>query len=263
MFDAFELQPDLHATRKRLVVSLVGAALVLTAVGAGVAAIAARTPALDIKKNVDVSFRPPPPPPEPVVLDTPPPPPPPKAKPKPPPMPVIVEAPPPVAAPAAAPAAAPLAAPKAIPTKSAPESDTAVTAVTTAVGAQGDGTGTAVGTAGGHGDEESAAPVIAKAGSTGPVNLPEDAEPPEPNEDNAQPEYPESARTTGQESKVVLKVVIERDGRVGRIQILKGEEPFTSAALAAVRTWKYEPATLDGVPLAVFKIVNLTFSLRE
>lgn len=151
-------------------------------------------------------------------------------------------------------------APKEVPTQHAPESDTAVTAVALAVGGTGDGSGTAVGSNDG---DESAAPVSAKAGASGPVNLPEDAEPPEPSEGNAQPEYPESARTTGQEAKVVLKIVVELDGHVGRVQVLKGEEPFVSAALAVVKSWKYEPATLEGAPFAVFKIVNITFSLRN
>jgi hypothetical protein len=45
--------------------------------------------------------------------------------------------------------------------------------------------------------------------------------------------------------------------------VLKGEEPFTSAAIAAVKQWKYEPARLEGQPIVVFKIVDLKFRLRE
>ncbi|MEW5741973.1 MAG: energy transducer TonB, partial [Myxococcota bacterium] len=174
--------------------------------------------------------------------------------------PPVVE-PPPLAAPAPAPAAAAMVAPKEIPKGPAPESDQAVEAIAVAVGGTGDGSGTALG--GGEGDVESAAPVVASAGTSGPVNLPEDADPPEPSEDNVAPEYPEAARTTGQEARVVLKVVVERDGRVGRIQVLKGEEPFVSAALAAVKQWTYEPARLDGEAIAVFKIVDLKFKLRS
>ena len=62
---------------------------------------------------------------------------------------------------------------------------------------------------------------------------------------------------------MVLKIVVEKDGRVGRVQVLKGEEPFVSAALSVVKTWTYSPATMDGEALAVFKIVNITFALRE
>ena len=260
MFHAFELQPDVSAIRKRVTISFVAATFVLGAAVVTVSALASSRPLEELKpKQVDVSFRPPPPPPEPVKIEQQPPPPPKLNKPRPPPQAVVAElAPPPQAAPAAA---AAMVAPKEVPKQAAPESDTAVAAIVVAVGGTGDGSGTAVGTS--NDADESAAPVVASAGTSGPVNLPEDAEPPEPSENNAQPEYPESARTTGQEARVVLKIVVELDGTVGRVQVLKGEEPFVSAALAVVKTWKYEPATLEGAPLAVFKIVNITFSLRD
>lgn len=255
MFDAWELHDD-GATRRRMGVALVGAVAVLAALSLAIGFLASR-PVVEAprKKEVDVSFRPPPPPP--VKVE--PPPPLPRVKPPPPPKPVVVEAPP---APAPAPAPAPMVAPKEIPKVAAPESDTAVAAVELAVGGTGDGTGAAVG-ASAPDEDESPAPVVAKPGGTGPVTLPEDADPPEPSDDNAQPEYPESARTTGEEAKVVLKIVVEQDGRVGRIQVLKGAEPFVAAAIAAVQTWTYEPARLEGEPLAVFKIVNITFALRD
>ena len=253
MFNAFELETeDVSALRKRLVVAFGAAALTLGAVGVGVFAIASRPVTAVKEKQVDVSFRPPPPPPEPVKVEPPPPPPPPK--PKAPPPPVVVEA--------AAPA--PMVAPKEIPKEKPVEADTAVKAIEVAVGGTGDGKMDAAPVAEAPREaDESAAPVVASAGVSGPVNLPEDAEPPVPNEENAQPEYPESARTTGQEAKVVLKIVVESDGTVGRVTVLKGEEPFVSAALAVVRTWTYEPATLEGNPISVFKIVNITFALRE
>jgi protein TonB len=210
-------------------------------------------------KQVDVTFRPPPPPPPPAKIENPPPPPP-KRISAPTPPPTMAE-PVPVAAPAPpAPAAAAMVAPKELPKTAAPESDTAMQAIAVAVGGTGDGSGAAVGT---PGDDESPAPVVASAGTNGPVNLPEDADPPEPSEDNVAPEYPEAARATGLEARVVLKIVVERDGHVGRVQVLKGEEPFVSAALAAVKSWTYEPARLDGEAIAVFKIVDLKFKLRS
>lgn len=252
MFDAWDLHDD-GATRRQLGVALVGAIAVLAALSLGIGALASRPVTVaPRKKEVDVSFRPPPPPPPAVKVE--PPPPLPRVKLPPPPKPVVVNV--------APPAPAAMVAPKEIPKVAAPESATAVAAVELAVGGTGDGSGTA--TASGATDEdESPAPVVARAGSTGPVNLPEDADPPEPSDDNAQPEYPESARATGEEAKVVLKIVVGQDGRVGRIQVLKGAEPFVAAAIAAVQTWTYEPARLEGEPLAVFKIVNITFALRD
>jgi protein TonB len=154
-------------------------------------------------------------------------------------------------------------APTEVPKAPAPESEQPVAAIAVAVGGRGDGKTPVDAAPPPPDDDESEAPVVATATAHGPVNLPEDADPPEPDEGNSAPEYPESARTIGQEARVVLKIVVEADGRVGRIQVLKGEEPFTSAALVAVKQWKYEPAQLDGQPIAVFKIVDLKFRLRE
>jgi protein TonB len=257
MFDAYELV-DATPTVKRFTGAVLLALGVVAGGAALLVALSSQRVADVIKpKSVDVSFRPPPPPPEAVKeavkIERPPPPPPKK--------PVVANLPPVAESPPlAAPAAAAMVAPKEMPQKAPPESDTAVAAINVAAGGTGDGSGEAVGGAGG---EESAEPVVARAGTSGPVNLPEDAEPPEPSEDNAPPEYPEAARSTGQEARVVLKVVVERDGHVGRIQVLKGEEPFVSAALAAVRRWTYEPARLDGEAIAVFKIVDLKFKLRS
>jgi protein TonB len=257
MFDAYEL-PDHSPVVKRFTAAVLAALAVMAGGVVVLVVLSSDRVAEAIKpKQVDVSFRPPPPPPPVAKIDNPPPPPPKKvAAPKP----VLALEPPPVAAPApAAPAAAAMVAPKDVPKQAAPESDHAVQAIAVAVGGTGDGSGTAVG-----GDaDDSPAPAVASAGTSGPVNLPEDADPPEPSEANVAPEYPEAARTTGQEARVVLKVVVERDGHVGRIQVLKGDEPFVSAALAAVKSWTYEPARLDGEAIAVFKIVDLKFKLRS
>lgn len=249
MFDAWELRSE-AADVRRLTGATVAAAVVMALVITGLLFMAARPAAATTKQKVDVSFRPPPPPPEPVKLDRPPPPPPPKPKP---PVPKAVAS-----------APAPMVAPRELPKEKAPEADEAhaVEAKELAVGGTGLGLGSSESGTGGDGDE-SAAPVVASAGARGPVNLPEDADPPEPDEDNEQPEYPESARASGLEARVVLKIVVEATGTVGRIDVLRGEEPFTAEAIAKVRTWTYEPAKLDGVAIAVFKIVDLRFRLRS
>ena len=60
--------------------------------------------------------------------------------------------------------------------------------------------------------------------------------------------------------KVILKIVISETGKVTKLDVMKGEEPFVSAAVAAVKTWTYKPATVDGAPIAVFKIVKIDFA---
>jgi protein TonB len=101
-----------------------------------------------------------------------------------------------------------------------------------------------------------------KVAKTGPIQMPENATPPRPVGGNAPPAYPEEARASGVEGEVYLKIVINEDGSVGDIEVKKGEEPFVSAAIAAVKSWKYTPALLDGKPITVFRIIKVPFKLK-
>jgi protein TonB len=96
-----------------------------------------------------------------------------------------------------------------------------------------------------------------------PINLPEHATPPVPHDGNASPEYPEDARRRGLEGQVILKVVVSETGEVVRVDVLRGDEPFVTAAVRTVRSWRYSPALVDGQPAAVFRIVKIPFQLRR
>jgi protein TonB len=95
----------------------------------------------------------------------------------------------------------------------------------------------------------------------GAIALPEDAIPPMPARTNAVPGYPQEARASGKTGTVILKVVILADGTVANVQVLRGDEPFVSAALETVRRWKYEPARFKGQPIAVYRIIQIPFKL--
>ncbi|MBS0658945.1 MAG: TonB family protein [Verrucomicrobia bacterium] len=58
--------------------------------------------------------------------------------------------------------------------------------------------------------------------------------------------YPEGA--TGS-ATVVVQVVVEKDGTVSDVTVVDGEEPFAAAAVANAKSWKFEPATRDGVAI--------------
>jgi periplasmic protein TonB len=60
---------------------------------------------------------------------------------------------------------------------------------------------------------------------------------------------------------VVLKIVVQADGTVGKVEVVRGEEPFLSAAIAAVKAWTYEPAKYQGKPIAVYRIIQMPFRL--
>lgn len=98
-------------------------------------------------------------------------------------------------------------------------------------------------------------------GQVGAIALPEDGVAPAPDADNRIPTYPQVARAEGKTGMVILKVVIRADGAVADVQVMRGEEPFVSAALAAVKTWKYKPALYKGQPITVYRIIQIPFKL--
>jgi len=77
------------------------------------------------------------------------------------------------------------------------------------------------------------------------------------------PEYPELARRARVTGTVVLQAVIDREGNVVDVTIVK-DLPLGcgEAARAAVRRWRYAPATLNGRTVSVLMTVTVTFELR-
>jgi protein TonB len=98
-------------------------------------------------------------------------------------------------------------------------------------------------------------------GQVGAIALPEDADPPIPAKSNATPEYPEMARAAGKMGMVILKVVILASGEVASVEVMRGDEPFVSAAVKAVKQWRYEPARFKGQAITVYRIIQIPFKL--
>jgi protein TonB len=92
--------------------------------------------------------------------------------------------------------------------------------------------------------------------------LPEEGTPPVPSPSNVRPAFPEDARKQGLEGVVVLRILVAASGAVEELEVLAGEEPFVSAATAAVRSWTYQPAQLGGRPIALYREIRLPFRLR-
>jgi protein TonB len=98
-------------------------------------------------------------------------------------------------------------------------------------------------------------------GGSSAIALPEDAVPPKPLASNTVPSYPQEARSSGKTGTVVLKVVILADGSVADVQVMRGEEPFVSAAVQVVKQWRYEPARSQGQAITVYQMVRIPFKL--
>jgi protein TonB len=74
----------------------------------------------------------------------------------------------------------------------------------------------------------------------------------------------ESARRAGLQGTVILEVVVDSEGCVRSPRILKGL-PFglNEAAVAAVRSWAFEPARFQGRPVAVYYVIPVSFPAKE
>ncbi|HSL81700.1 MAG TPA: TonB family protein [Thermoanaerobaculia bacterium] len=77
------------------------------------------------------------------------------------------------------------------------------------------------------------------------------------------PDYPEPARRTHRGGTVILLATIDEEGRVTDLEILRGGPlGLTEAALAAVRRWRFRPATLEDRPIAVYYHLTVRFETR-
>ncbi len=79
---------------------------------------------------------------------------------------------------------------------------------------------------------------------------------------HALPAYPVSQRDKpGTEGDVMVEIVIDRAGNVSNPKVVSGPAGLRQSALDAVRSWKYEPPTLDGQPVSVQMLVTVRFRL--
>jgi protein TonB len=76
------------------------------------------------------------------------------------------------------------------------------------------------------------------------------------------PAYPPLARSQGVEGDVTLDALIDETGRVTKIETISGPDLLQQAAAAAVRQWKYKPATLDGNAVPMHLAVTVKFRMR-
>lgn len=76
------------------------------------------------------------------------------------------------------------------------------------------------------------------------------------------PEYPAQARMNHVEGQVTLQATISRAGAITTLHVIKGPPSLQSAAVAAVRTWRYRPYSVDGQAQDVATTVYVDFSLK-
>jgi protein TonB len=76
------------------------------------------------------------------------------------------------------------------------------------------------------------------------------------------PGYPSDARALGVQGTVVIRYTVSATGRITNIRVLRGPRELRAAGLSALRNATCQPATLDGDPVAVFRIARFPFRLR-
>jgi TonB family protein len=78
------------------------------------------------------------------------------------------------------------------------------------------------------------------------------------------PRYPQWDMRNGTEGDVILRLTIGRSGAVENAEVIRSvNQRLDAEAARAAKTWRYQPARLDGQPVRVYKIVSIRFALRS
>jgi protein TonB len=76
------------------------------------------------------------------------------------------------------------------------------------------------------------------------------------------PKYPEEACRAAREGTVGLSLIVSNSGRAQEVKVI---HPLglglDEAAVQAIRTWKFKPATKDGKPVPVYGIIEVYYHL--
>ena len=77
-----------------------------------------------------------------------------------------------------------------------------------------------------------------------------------------EPTYPAVAREARIHGEVVLTAVIDKDGNIENLQLVRGHPMLAPAAINAVKQWRYKPYLLNGQPVEVETTITVNFELR-
>lgn len=109
------------------------------------------------------------------------------------------------------------------------------------------------------GDATALAPPAPKPASTQPLRVSHWAE------GNliyrVQPMYPMLAREARIQGAVELRAIISKNGTIENLTVLRGHAMLVSAAVEAVKQWRYRPYLLNNEPIAVETDIMVNFTL--
>jgi TonB family protein len=97
---------------------------------------------------------------------------------------------------------------------------------------------------------------------TGPIQVGGDVRAPE-KISAPQPQYTEIARKARVQGVVIVQAIIDKQGAVTNVKVLKGlPMGLEEAAVDAIKQWKFKPATLNGRPVTVYYNLTVNFKLQ-
>ncbi len=76
-----------------------------------------------------------------------------------------------------------------------------------------------------------------------------------------EPVYPDLAARARVEGTVILEAIIDEQGGVQSLKVLRSVPLLDKAATAAVEQWRYSPVMLNGLPVRVILTVTVSFKM--
>ena len=75
------------------------------------------------------------------------------------------------------------------------------------------------------------------------------------------PVYPQKARENHITGDVLLKAVIDRQGNITNIELVRGDPILAESAIKAVKQWKYRPYILNGEAIEAETTVKIQYHM--
>src|SRR5579875_2843283 len=77
------------------------------------------------------------------------------------------------------------------------------------------------------------------------------------------PAYPPLAKSARVQGTVEFTAVINKEGRIEHLQLVRGHPLLVNAAKEAVEQWRYKPTMLNGQPVEVITDIVVNFTLSQ
>ncbi len=78
------------------------------------------------------------------------------------------------------------------------------------------------------------------------------------------PLYTKNAFDRGIEGRVILKVIIRKDGSIGPVRVDQSlDDELDEAAAEAIRKWQFDPARVKGEPINVLTSIEVDFIIQK